>query len=318
MPLEIVDLIALRIEQYMDDCPDDHLNCLWHGGEPTLMPLPFWEHVEEAFSRVDSKRFSKSIQSNLVNRNTGKIQWLLEKGYSISSSLDGPYELHSKGRGSSRMQYDCVLRNIHVVKSLNGKLGVICVVTKNHLLDPVSSLDFFESLGVNVRFNMVDTDHPDFKISHQDYRDFLLQVAREWLTRRDTPIVVEPISSDITKLFGGISSGCNEVFDCNDHFLVVEPDASIYTCNRFASNPNWKYGNLSDRSLSEFWKIISPEIFRSVEYKLEECGYCSARLLCGGGCKKQRVVENSDERRDYCSSTILYFSQLAGLLERSN
>lgn len=61
-----LDELGCQVERYLEAYPEDQVSCIWHGGEPSLMPMEFWEKVEAIFNRLDSKRIYKSMQSNLI------------------------------------------------------------------------------------------------------------------------------------------------------------------------------------------------------------------------------------------------------------
>ena len=316
MSQETVDVMVSRISEYLDENPDDGLECLWHGGEPSLMPLSFWEYVEQAFGDLDAKRISRSVQSNLVGLGTREMaKWWTDRGYRVGSSLDGGYEFHYKGRGLCHEDYSQLLENIQTVRALGGSIGVICVVSEYHLGHSVELLEFFESLGVNVRFNMVDSREWSHRIGYSQYHLFLMAIGRAWLDNGQSRISVEPIESDIARFFGDATTCCDRTSNCYDRFLAIDPDGSVYPCNRFASHPSWKYGNLRDMPLSRYWGEVADASFSAIRESFEDCRQCSWLRMCGGGCKVQRAMESRSQRKEFCQSTRTYFEALARLLE---
>ena len=316
MNKNLVNVLASRVKEYQAQYPDRRIEILWHGGEPSLMPLSFWEYVEAVFSDADCSRISMRVQSNLLSPDTSIYDWWINKNYKIGTSLDGFYSINAIGRNLSQKRFAVLLKNIEYVKSRAGTLGVISVVSRVHLNYPVEEqLRFFEELGVNVRFNIVDAPKWDYQISYADYFRFLSKVAQVWLSNESSRISIEPIETDVAKIFGDVQSSCDRTFNCYDHILTIDADGSVYLCSRFAGATEWRYGNLLKHALSTFLE----HSHQTYSYKLNSiftnCDHCEWRDLCGGGCKKQRLSETEMARTQFCQAIKKYFSSLIDILE---
>lgn len=319
MSRSMVDLLVSRIREFLDTHPDDRLSCIWHGGEPSLMPLSFWEYAEEAFSGLDESRVSKSMQTNLLSRGLDKYRWLVDHGFTLSTSLDGPFEYHDQGRGIGRERYELLLHNIDTVATWGAKVGVICTVSRYHLGQADRLLAFFEQVGANVRFGKVDAKGWQHDISHQDYYRFLVELAGKWIASEDSQIVVDPIAEDIAHLVTqNYKFTCDRTPNCMSSFVSINPDGSLFPCCRFADFAEWMHGNLQQVSLGELWNRSASVHLQRLAVMLSECPECELYPKCGGGCKQQRARDTMSDRTDFCESIKYYFREIQRLFADQN
>lgn len=277
------------------------------------MPISFWENVENSFARLDSKRVSKSIQTNLMSPDREKYVWLFQHGYGIGASLDGDYTYHARGRRLGQREYQVLLDNALAVNQWFESFGVICVVSRAHLHSPLKQLDFYERHGLSVRFNNVFGILGEDRITHAEYHSFMIEIAQEWLANESSAILVRPVASDVEALLGSPARACFRQFDCNAYILVVDPDGSIYPCDRFAGAPEWQVGHIDSTSLDEAW-IASELKYSIIRELMKECASCRWNSVCGGGCKWDRVYTTREEQTDFCSSVSKYFEALVRIL----
>lgn len=310
MSIELLGTIVSRLEEFVNENSDEKIAILWHGGEPSLMPITFWENVEALLRNFDQTKLTKHVQTNLLHSDFAKYKWFIEHDYRISSSLDGSYEVHSQGRKLSKQRYTTLIKNIELVKKQAGSLGVVCVVSRLHIQKPQEHLEFFENLGVNVTFNMIRTKDEKFRLSYAEFYDFLLNVADAWLCNPGSQISVNPIETDIAALFKDRKSICDRSQNCFSNFITIDPTGATFPCNRFADHPEWECGNINSKKLKTLWDQTTQRMSFLID-SLQQCPSCDWYDLCGGGCKWLRLKENADEQNDFCQSTHTYFSRLS-------
>jgi uncharacterized protein len=218
--MEVLNLLVSRIEEYLKKNPSASLRIIWHGGEPSLLPLDYWNNVRSIFSSlVERKLLTFAVQTNLINECYKTYNFWMENGWRISTSIDGPYELHSSVRFISRKEFDRILSNLIYVKSKQGEVGVVCVVSKCNFCHPKRLLEFFEKMKVNVRFNKVITKISEINISYDEYFGFLERVAELWIASKSS-IVVQPVFSDILTFLGKKMRSCDRNPYCFGSFWV--------------------------------------------------------------------------------------------------
>ena len=314
MPLSLVSIIIGQIHDFLDTHPSENINLLWHGGEPSLMSIDFWEHVERMLEGIIPTRLSKHVQTNLLHSDNSRYLWFINHGYTLSSSLDGEYEIHHKGRNLNLQQYELLKQNIAKVREANGSLGVVCVVSRLHINHPIETLGFFENMEINVNFNMVRTNNQLYKISYMEYYQFLIDMAKHWLSNSSSKISVDPIETDVSALFSDPKGICDRSDNCFESFLTIDPDGSVYPCNRFAPMDNWKFGKVQEANLEQLWTIASAEFSSKISPLVERCKNCRWHSVCGGGCKWLRWYDVPERNDEFCQTSSWYFKTLFDLL----
>jgi radical SAM protein with 4Fe4S-binding SPASM domain len=311
-----IEVIVSSIIEYLAINPKNRINCLWHGGEPSLLPLEFWEYVEKKFSVIDLKSISMSVQSNLLSDSIHIYKWWVDHSYKVSSSLDGDYKIHGIGRKITKRTYARLLNNILEIKAQSGSFGVVCVVSKMHIKQPEEVLNFFEKLRVNVRFNKLESKNLPYSISDKEYFEFLINIGKIWLCNEDSNISVEPIETDFARIFGDRQSTCDRNFRCYDQIVAIDADGHVFPCNRFIKEPNWAYGHISERSLNDMLNIYATRYFKNIEKYFKTCISCSLKKICGGGCKAVIIKKTKSEQSSFCDSILGYFEFLKKRAER--
>lgn len=87
-------------------------------------------------------------------------------------------------------------------------------------------------------------------------------------------------------------SGCGS----GHEYAAVTPSGDIYPCHQFASNPDFKMGNVFDGKIDE---NIRDMFLKSNIYTKEDCGNCWARFYCSGGCAANAINMNGDINKPY-------------------
>jgi len=307
--------VAQRLQEYLCNNPEDEINCLWHGGEPSLLPLAYWEDVETHLRKYEVSRISKSVQTNLITDEKEKYQWLLDHGYSISSSLDGSFEQHHNGRNISPRQYKNLIDNISYIRERREKMGVVCVVSRAQIYNPSSLLNFFEDLRINVRFNRVVGENWENHLTFREFYEFLEKIAAEWLNNPLSTISVEPIESDAASLLGDTSrSACDRSKSCMNYFLAIDPEGNYYPCNHFVGDKQWISGNIENQSFDWYWKFGTESVNAAINAVISNCSSCKWSLLCSGGCKNLALSLSLEKQSEYCDAIDHYFQTLTNIL----
>src|SRR5208337_2102230 len=109
--------VARSVVDYIFKSPSPSIKIEFQGGEPTLN----WETLKETvlYAKKVNQKYGKYLDfvvcTNLVKVDTQKLMFFREHGIHISTSLDGPRDLHDKNRmlRSGGGTYDDVIKNIY-------------------------------------------------------------------------------------------------------------------------------------------------------------------------------------------------------------
>jgi uncharacterized protein len=108
--------VARRVVDYIFKSPSPSIKLEFQGGEPTLN----WETLKETvfYAKKVNQKYQKHLDfvvcTNLVTVDTQQLMFFKEHGIHISTSLDGPRDLHDKSRvlRSGGGTYDTVINNL--------------------------------------------------------------------------------------------------------------------------------------------------------------------------------------------------------------
>jgi His-Xaa-Ser system radical SAM maturase HxsB len=144
---------AIKVVDMIFQCPSPSIKIEFQGGEP-LLNFPVIVKIVEYAKRVN-RRFKKNVSFVLctnLSLMTKKILFFLKKhDVEVSTSLDGPKEMHDSNRvlrdgGSS---HGLFVRNLEMTKSLLGEnsTGALLTVTKTNIDHLRKVIDEYVRLG---------------------------------------------------------------------------------------------------------------------------------------------------------------------------
>lgn len=284
---------------------------VWHGGEPLLMGLKFYEKVvkleKDLFgeSSLKNRIITNGIQTNLLLLDEEYLAFFVENNFNISFSLDGPKWLNDLQRVNINDigTYDEIMKKIQLLRKGYENLYAISVVTRNSIGHSSELYNFFKTQKISVRFNpllMIGKAERNsyLYISPEEYTDFLMELFDIYFHEQDTSFRVEPLYEIIGNLYELKNYGRASVFSCifsdkcYDSILTIEPNGDVYLCNHFSDNEKYKYGNIVEESLESLLQSNSKKIVMNIKntYIQENCISCKWRPICNGGCTYNLVM----------------------------
>jgi uncharacterized protein len=225
--------------------------------------------------------------------------WLVQTGWNVKISLDGPAAIHDRWRitpHGSPTYAKVASAAADLAERIPERFSVSAVLSRNN--DPAEVLSAIAGLGVR-RIDMVPVGHPDTAIL-PDAKDVLryCDVAREYAERfaageENLPDLVRIINAarrvmgyDVKRIVCGAGRT----------FLGVGPDGRLYPCFRFIGIESFCLGNLfqgvSSRALKEFRQNAGGPYDRR-----EDCRKCWASPLCGGPCFAEAALMGAGDGR---------------------
>lgn len=259
-----------------------NLSLLYHGGEPLSIGIDKFKKIHKQFK--NSGLFSSYfIQTNLIDTPIDMIDYLINQKIKIGSSLDGPFEIHTKLRPINITQYNNLIKNIIYIRERQKSLGIVCVVSKYNKNYVKELCDFYENLGINVRFNIVSSKN-DFCISFSEYYSFLLKILNYWIKNYNSKIMIEPVSSDLSFFAGEHLSMCNKNFRCGNTIICLNADGLISRCSRLSQQIHTE---------TELHHLFTSDD----EIPKASCAACEVAKFCGGGCMHEQLELGKDS---YC------------------
>lgn len=266
---------------------------IWHGAEPLTAGIGFYEKALELQKRYRKKqRITNSMQSSGVLLTPEFADFLKANNIHIGFSLDGPKHVHDltrryRGGGSS---FEETMQAIRLMQERGERVGVIAVLSKLTLPYLDETYTFFKEEGIDFKIN------PIMDWGNARGKEGLLLKPREkvkalkylfdlWFFDQSKEDIECDSLLNVTKaMLTGHGNSCETLHSCQESFISVGSDGTIYPCSRF-SGEEITYGSIHE--VKRFEEIAENKTRKTIlgRYeKLSECNVCDYKELCYGGC----------------------------------
>lgn len=248
---------------------------IWHGGEPLLAGLDFFQRVVNLQRKeYKNRQFRNILQTNGTLVTTDWAEFFFENHFQIGVSFDGipsshdALRVHQGGSGSALE----TTRGIRLLQESKINPSIICTVTTTNVESPRDIYQYLRSLGITqMQFNHLHErerlgDRSRVAVDPNEYMDFLTEIFHIWIEEDNPEVEIAEIHSLIQILTGGSEKGCIFSGIC-DRYLTVEHDGSISWCDTIGKPQEVRvFGNITD-GLS---KIVTSESFQIFQQQLED------------------------------------------------
>lgn len=157
----VADAVADSIAEQTRAHADRPVDVVWHGGEPTALPIErFTERLQAFESLRQAGAVRHAIQTNATLIDSAWCELFREYGFEVGVSIDGPAtaNIHRVG-WSGRPAFERIVRGIGLLRRHEVPFSVICVVSGHTVTRPRALMKFFERLGcTKVGFNIEELE----------------------------------------------------------------------------------------------------------------------------------------------------------------
>jgi uncharacterized protein len=287
--------------QRLASAPGPLVHFEWHGGEPTLAGLGFFERVIalQRCHRVRGKKATNGLQTNGLLLDGAWLDFLSREGFSVGLSLDGPSRVHDRYRLTSRGgATQARVEEVYGALEARGVFcNLLCVLHEGNAGDPDGVYEYFRRLGARyLQFlplvTPLDRGGPQAAAATPEaLGDFLCRVFDRWLAQDVGRIVVQAFDEALRPLYGLPHALCVHRETCGDA-LVLERNGDLFACDHFVDAAH-RVGSLRERGLAEL--VADPRLAAFGKAKRDSlptaCLECELLSFCNGGCPKDRIVE---------------------------
>ena len=152
MSLDQVRAAFQNIKNSIDELQIERADFIWHGGEPLLIPLDYYEQLDLLQKEIFGSefKFKNSVQTNLTVLTERHIAFL-EGGFfdniGVSFDVHGEQRVDTKGRSRTGI----VRGNMQKLLDRRIKFAAIAVLARDTLPDIGQTYQFFDRLGIGHR-----------------------------------------------------------------------------------------------------------------------------------------------------------------------
>lgn len=337
-PVMGTDVLQALIQKAVTDSSSRYSHFVWHGGEPTLVPLEFYEtamaYQEEA--QRPGQFMANTIQTNGTVLTDEWLEFLKRHRFRVGVSLDGPPELHDRMRPTAggRASHGLVQQNIGRLKESGIPVAVLMVLTGSmialgaerlwHYLvsEGLHDVDLIPVRPPNNPANQLTVVPQGVKVDEygakDDWTQFLCELFDLWWSST-APVRINTFDSIVRKLLGASPRSCLISGGCMGHFFGIEPSGDAYICGLYEDLKEYVVGNVQQAGFSDF--RAGPQfkaLVQQNETRLQGQSSCSNYSICSGGCPHEAFLAMRYSGHDayaMCCGWGEYIDHIKGHLE---
>lgn len=319
MSLQRVDRLFEEATSYCG--PNKVIYFVWHGGEPLLMGPDFFRHIGRRTTDYSEFQIVNGLQTNATLLDEEFIDVIVTYGFQVSTSIDGPAEMHNRARKDrqGKPTFDKVMQSVALLKAKGIPVGAITVLNKLNKDSMTELYGFFSKAGIHLRINPVQLhgnaarNSSQVAISPKEYGREMIKVFDMWYHDPDPHIMVDPFRTIIGNIVTGQLHSCDFRRQCHAEVVSVGPDGSVYPCGQFNGDQDYYLGNISQEGFGEI--LASPQMAKlllRVPENIKACGRCEYVEICNCGCTASAVCRNGDIMQPdyYCVGRKMLFRHI--------
>ena len=310
-----IETLEKFTEQYINAQPIHQVLFTWHGGEPLLMGMDYYQKAIQ-FQKIygRNKQIDNSLQTNGTLLTDEWCQFFKENNFLIGISIDGPDHCHNRYRRTigNEGSFKKAVEGIKLLQKHQVEFNILSVVNDYNAQYPLEVYRFFKLIGAKyIQFSPVverlDTTSglltaPDnsegkltsWSVTASDYGNFLTAIFDEWVLNDVGEIFVTMFDATLAGYVGAPPPTCIFAETCG-HAAALEANGDVYSCDHFVF-PEFKQGNIHHKTITQM--MLSPEQIKFGNDKRDKlsslCLSCKYKKLCHGECPKNRIVKLTD------------------------
>ena len=332
------ELLEQFTKEYIEAQTMDSVLFTWHGGEPLLRPLNFYQKAVELQKKyAQGRHIDNVIQTNGTLLTDEWCEFLAENHWLVGISIDGPQEYHDHYRltASSNPSWSKVMQGIQLLKKHRVEWNAMAVVNAYNAEHPLEFYRFFKENGCQyLQFTPIvergvrhqdgrtlaslqDSDEAmlaDYSVTPQQWGNFLCAIFDEWVRQDVGRIFVEIFDCTLANWMGVPPGICAYSKECG-HAGVMEYNGDVYSCDHFVF-PEYRLGNIAEHSLIEMLYGDKQQVFSQLKHSSlpRQCRECDMEFACHGECPKNRfdVDKYGEKGLNYlCPGYYHYYTHVA-------
>jgi uncharacterized protein len=288
------DLLERYIRERLEASGGPVTHFEWHGGEPTLLGLPYFQRIVELQKRhcPPGRGVHNGIQTNGTLLDPAWARFLAAEHFSVGLSLDGPAEAHDRFRTARTGQgsHQEAVRAFRLLKRHGVHTDVLCVLHAGNVGDANGVYGFFRGLGVtHLQFLPLVVPAGAACAAPEAIGAFLCSVFDQWIRQDLGRVVIQLFDEALRPAFGLDHALCLFRPTCGE-VVVLEHDGGLYPCDHFVDAAT-RLGSLCERPLAELTALPELKAFgqRKRDTLPGRCRACDVLAWCHGGCPKDRI-----------------------------
>jgi uncharacterized protein len=336
------EMLELFIREYIHSQTTLEVLFTWHGGEPLLRPISFYERALELQRQyANGRRIANCIQTNATLIDDEWCEFFRKNNFLVGVSIDGPQTMHDSLRTSRRGEssYRDVMRGLRLLNRHRVEWNAMATVNAANVEHPLEFYRFFRDelecqflqfTPVVERCCLTDGEsrlmhaaEPSgevvpYSVTAEQWGRFLCAIFDEWVRHDVGRMFVQLFDSTLANWVGEAVGVCTMSKYCG-HAAVIEHNGDVYSCDHFVF-PEYKLGNLNEKSLSEMMYGRQQSEFGVAKHRTlpRQCRECEYEFACHGECPRNRFLTTADGEPGLnylCTGYYAFFSHAATAMD---
>ena len=310
------ELLERFTRQYIEAQTMNEILFTWHGGEPLMRPISFYEkaiRLQQQYGR--GKTINNIFQTNGTLIDDKWAEFFKRNNMLVGVSIDGPQIYHDEYRKSrnGKPSFYQVMKGIEILNKHGVEWNAMAVVNDYNAEEPLEFYHFFKKIGCHyIQFtpiveritrhkdgrhlaSLADNEEvalADFSVSAEQWGRFLCEIFDEWVHHDVGTYFIQLFDATLAN-YAGVEPGvCSMAKSCG-HAGVMEYNGDLYSCDHFVF-PEYKLGNINKETLTEMLYGERQTTFgRNKRATLpQQCRECRFTKICNGECPKNRFLKD--------------------------
>jgi uncharacterized protein len=300
------DLLEEYIIQHINACGEPELFFSWHGGEPLLAGLQFFQRVVELQQKHNPGNLIiiNGLQTNGTLINEEWCRFMKRENFVVGISLDGPDKFHSinRFRKGGQSCYKETLKGHQLLKENEIPCEILCVVHSANVDYPLETYRFFKQLEAQYitflplveRRTSIGNEVTEQSVNAKAFGEFLCAIFEEWKDSDIGEIKIQIFEEALRTAFNQDHTLCIFKKICGG-VPSMEFNGDVYSCDHYVRKENF-LGNIRNISLQGLVESPAQKAFGKLKFDAlpDYCLECEVLELCNGACPKDRFIQTSD------------------------
>lgn len=336
------DILEAFINDYLYNNSASEIVFMWHGGEPLMAGLDFFEKAIEIQNR-SSKKISNCIQTNGILITDEWCNFFHKNNFLVGISIDGPEDIHNFYRKNNYgyNSFEKALRSINLMQKHCVEFNTLSVVNNLSEQRGQEIYQFLKGIGAKymqflpcidyIYKNSLYKDHcviasptkitnnsissgeiikAPWSVSSGGYGNFLNNIFDDWVISDVGNIFVQLFDMTLCSWCNISPPVCAYRESCGD-VLVLEHNGDVYSCDHFVYEDNL-LGTINDSKIIDILHSPKQILFGTDKRNTlsRECIRCKYYFACKGECPKHRHSATADGELKFslCDGIKLYYN----------
>jgi uncharacterized protein len=284
--------------------PDATPAIVWHAGEPTVVPLSWYERAYAVLRPSLPQAATFTLQSNGISLSEPWIDFLKRSDTQIGLSIDGPQRFHDRRRKTRAggPTWSLVVRNLRRLQDAEIHPHVISVLHPAALTAAEEFYRFYRDHGVEqVGFSIDEAEGANAASSFdgcdkERMAEFITDILH-FAYRDGYPLRIREVERVAHRLAAGGAADNEQVEPWA--VIVVAANGNVTSFSpefmelRSAAHDDFCFGNVLRDSFEDILQNGAYLRTRDeIAQGIEACRTCRYFGVCGGGAPANKMMEN--------------------------